>query len=61
MVSKPSVPSASRTAAAQSDSNRDTAIANQTLNMVNQTGPWGSINYDQTGTTSYKDAYWRTI
>ena len=61
MVSKPSTPSAARTAAAQSDANRDTAIANQTLNMVNQTGPWGSINYDQTGTTSYKDAYGRTI
>lgn len=44
------------TAQAQAGLNRDTAISQQLLNMVNQQGPWGSTSYKQTGTTSYVGA-----
>lgn len=49
MVSRPRPPDPYQTAQAQSQMNRDTAITQQELNMVNQTGPWGSVNYAQTG------------
>ena len=62
MKSSPSAPAApdpSTTAAAQTQSNVQTAIANAQLNRVNQQTPWGSINYTQgatdptTGVPSY--------
>lgn len=39
-----------KTAQAQTQLNRDTAIAQQNLNMVNQQGPLGSTTYQQIGT-----------
>ena len=52
----PQAPDPMVTAAAQSASNRDTAINNQALNMVDQIGPDGSLTYsrgqDQTFTDS---------
>lgn len=50
-MSKPKAPAApdpAKTAAAQTQSNKDTAIANAQLNNVNQNTPWGSVNYTQT-------------
>lgn len=48
----PSPPDPVATAAAQTASNRETAITQHELNMVNQNGPWGSVNYAQTGTSA---------
>ena len=45
--SPPAAPDPAVTAAAQTGSNIDTAIANARLNRVNQTTPWGSISYTQ--------------
>lgn len=39
-----------KTAAAQTQSNVDTAVANTWLNNANKSGPLGSVTYDQTGT-----------
>lgn len=50
--SAPKAPDPYETAAAQTASNRETAITQQELNMVNQRGPWGSVNYNQTGTSA---------
>lgn len=50
MVSTPSVPDPYTTAAAQTQSNDQTAQYQQTLNQTNQVTPYGSINYAQTGT-----------
>lgn len=61
MVSGPKAPDPMQTAQAQSGMNRDTAISQQQLNMVNQTNPWGSVNYDQSGTTSYVDSSGKTV
>lgn len=44
----PSPPDPARTAAAQTQSNTQTAIANAQLNNVNQNTPWGSVNYTST-------------
>ncbi len=56
MVSTPDYPDPYETANAQSGMNTDTAITQQSLNMVDQVTPWGSVNYDQTGTTGYTDS-----
>jgi len=56
MVSTPKAPDPVATAQAQSGMNRDTAIAQQQLNMVNQVGPDGSLTYNQTGTSGYTDS-----
>jgi hypothetical protein len=48
--SPPTPPDPAATAAAQTASNVQTAEANAALNRVNQTTPYGSINYSQTGT-----------
>lgn len=63
MVSTPKAPSPQATAAAQSGLNTDTAITQQLTNMVNQTNPWGSVNYSQNGTTGFVDSTgkYRTI
>lgn len=50
--SAPRAPDPMQTAQAQAGLNRDTAITQQELNMVNQSGPWGSVNYTQTGTSA---------
>lgn len=56
MVSTPSAPDPAKTAAAQSATNRDTAITQQQVNMVDQVNPWGSVTYSQTGTNKFKDS-----
>ena len=56
IVSTPKAPDPNKTAAAQSASNRDTALSSQLLNMVDQQGPYGGLKYDQTGTNSYVDS-----
>lgn len=55
MVSTPSAPSASETAAAQTGTNVNTAIANAALSRENQITPDGTITYDVTGYTKMTD------
>lgn len=50
MVSTPAAPDPYKTAQAQSQWNNTTAQTQQALNMVDQTNPWGSSSYSQTGT-----------
>lgn len=52
----PKAPDPAQTAAAQGASNRDTALSSQLLNMVDQQGPYGSLNYTQNGSNSYVDS-----
>lgn len=61
MVSTPDAPDPVATAEAQGASNRETAITQAQLNMVNQNNPWGSVNYNQTGTRTYTDADGNTV
>lgn len=46
----PAAPDPAATAAAQSAANKETAIAQSQLNMVNQKTPYGTLNYNQIGT-----------
>jgi len=46
------MPDPAKTAAAQSKMNIDTATAQQNLNMVDQTNPFGSTTYQQIGTNA---------
>lgn len=48
----PQAPSPTATAAAQSSSNRETAITQQLLNQTNQVTPWGNVKYDQSGSAT---------
>jgi hypothetical protein len=41
--------------------NRDTAITQQQLNMVDQYNPWGSITYQQTGENTFTDSQGKVI
>ena len=50
MVSAPKPPDPWETAQAQSQWNNTTAQTQQAMNMVDQTTPWGSSSYNQTGT-----------
>lgn len=50
MVSAPAAPDPFETAQAQSQWNNTTAQTQQAINMVDQTNPWGSSSYNQTGT-----------
>lgn len=51
----PSVPTAQETAGAQTGTNVSTAIANAMLGNVNQTTPYGSLTYNQSGTYKFTD------
>lgn len=51
----PKVPDPQVTAAAQTASNQSTALSQQLLNMINQSGPTGSLTYSKSGTNSYFD------
>jgi hypothetical protein len=53
----PTPPDPKDTAAAQTGTNIGTAIANNTMSMVNQNTPYGSLTNTQTGTYSYTDPY----
>ena len=52
----PVAPDPVATAAAQGGANRDTAITQQIMNMVNQQGPDGSLAYNKTGEETFKDS-----
>jgi hypothetical protein len=52
----PEAPDPMKTAQAQGGMNRDTAITQQQLNMVDQYNPWGSVINTQTGTNRFKDS-----
>lgn len=51
----PDVPSAQETAGAQTGTNVSTAIANAMLGNVNQSTPYGSLTYNQSGTYKFTD------
>lgn len=57
--SAPAAPDPVATAAAQTQSNKDTAYWNAVLNNVNQITPYGNLTYEQTGggKTYNEDAY----
>lgn len=61
MVSTPKPESAASQAAAQSGLNRDTALTQQQVNMVNQVTPDGNLTYDQTGQSSFVDSTGKTV
>jgi len=61
MVSSPSPPDPQKTAQAQAGMNRDTAITQQQLNMVDQYTPTGSLTYNQSGNNTFTDAKGRTV
>lgn len=56
MVSTPKPESAASQAAAQTGLNRDTALTQQQINMVNQVTPTGSLTYSQNGTSKFEDS-----
>lgn len=51
----PTPPDPQKTAAAQTGTNVGTAVANAYLNNISQKTPYGSLNYNQTGTTKWTD------
>lgn len=53
----PAPPDPRETASAQTGTNIGTAIANNSMGMVNQVTPDGSLTYNQTGTYKYTDPY----
>lgn len=53
--SAPKPPDPKETAAAQTGTNVSTAIANATLGNVNQQTPYGSLDFSQSGSTSFTD------
>ena len=55
--SAPTPPDPKQTAAASTGTNIGTAIANSSLNNVNQVGPNGSLTYNQSGSTKFTDPY----
>lgn len=57
MVSSPRPPDPVQTAQAQAGVNLSTAVAQQNLNMVDQVNPWGSVDYQQSGNTRYRDSF----
>lgn len=48
-MKSPKAPDPGATASAQAAANRDTAITQQLLNMVNQNTPYGNLSYSHTG------------
>lgn len=54
--SAPEAPDPMKTAAAQSGTNRDTAITESLLNQYNTVGPDGTTTFDQTGSTQLRDS-----
>lgn len=49
--SAPKAPDPWQTAKAQAQMNKETAITEAEMNMVNQYNPWGSVEYEQRGTS----------
>lgn len=52
----PKAPDPVATANAQGAMNQNTAVQQQLLNMVDQSNPYGSVNYNQTGSSSFTGA-----
>ena len=52
----PAPPDPVATAKAQSEYNTNTAVTQQLLNQTDQVTPYGSLKYDQTGSTSFTGA-----
>lgn len=61
MVSTPKPESAASQAQAQSGLNRDTALTQQQVNMVNQVTPDGSLTYTKNGQSSFVDSNGKTV
>lgn len=57
----PAAPSPDVTAAAQAGMNRDTAITNQQLNMIDQYNPYGSVTYSPNGFDTFVDSKGNTV
>jgi len=53
----PTPPDPKQTAAASTGTNVATALANASLNQINQVGPNGSLTYNQSGSTKFTDPY----
>jgi hypothetical protein len=53
----PKPPDPQDTSAAQTGTNVSTAVANAMMGNVNQVTPYGTLNYDQTGTYDFTDPY----
>lgn len=53
----PKAPDPVQTAQAQAGVNLSTAVTQQNLNMVDQVNPWGSVNYNQNGSSRFKDSF----
>lgn len=51
-MNTPEAPDPYKTAAAQTDSNKQTALTQQELNQTNQVNPYGSLTYSQSGTNA---------
>lgn len=60
-IKGPKAPDPVATAQAQAGFNSDAAQQSQLMNMIGQSGPWGSVGYNQTGTTSFVDSTGRTV
>lgn len=52
----PRAPDPMQTAQAQAGLNRDTALTQAQLNMINQVTPTGNLTYNQTGTNRFQDS-----
>lgn len=61
MVSTPKPESAASQAQAQSGLNRDTALTQQAINMINQVTPDGTLMYNKTGESSFVDSRGKTV
>lgn len=61
MVSTPKPPDPAATAAAQSGLNQDTALTQQLMGMTSQVNPWGSVSYDQSGSTGFVNSQGRYV
>lgn len=59
--SAPKQPDPAQTAAAQGQWNSFTAQQQQAMNQTSQNTPWGSLQYNQTGTSSLVDPNGKTI
>ena len=53
----PTPPDPKETSAAQTGTNIGTAIANNTMTMVEQTTPYGALTHTQSGTQAYTDPF----
>ena len=61
MVSSPSPPDPYKTAAAQGSANLQSAVASGIIGNVNETNPYGSVNYNQIGTEYVTDAQGKQV